>query len=91
MEITYAVIVAVVTYALGAITKSFIQFVPNQFIPLQNLLIGIISATICVISGIEQNILQAFVLCLLASNGAGGIHDLINRNNYTDNTKRRGR
>lgn len=82
MTVTYVVIVAVVTYALGAITKAFIDAIPNRFIPLQNLIIGIVSGFVCVLSGIETNEMQAFILCIISASGAGGIQDLINKNNY---------
>lgn len=77
MEITYVVIIAIVAYIFGAITKVFINEIPNKFIPLQNVLIGVFSALICYFCNIETNLLQAFVLCLLATMGAGGIADLI--------------
>lgn len=82
MEITYVVIVAIVTYVLGAITKSFIDVIPNKYIPLQNLIIGIISAVVCIYAKVETDVLQAFVLCITSASGAGGIQDLINKNNY---------
>lgn len=77
MEITYVVIIAIVAYIFGAITKAFVNKVPNKFIPLQNVLIGVFSALICYFCNIETNLLQAFVLCLLATMGAGGVADLI--------------
>lgn len=77
MEITYTVIVAIVTLMAGAITKAFVEAIPDKFIPLQNLLIGIISAVLCIVFDIEPNILQAFVLCIMASLGAGGAYDLV--------------
>ena len=77
MEITYVVIIAIVAYIFGAITKVFINEIPNKFIPLQNVLIGVFSALICYFYNIETNLLQAFVLCLLATMGAGGVADLI--------------
>ena len=78
MEITYVVIIAIVAYVLGAITKIFIDAVPNKYIPIQNVVVGIVSALICYFTGIETNLLQAIVLCLIATMGAGGIADLIN-------------
>lgn len=77
MEITYVVIVAIVAYIFGAITKTFIDNVPNKFIPIQNVAIGIISALICYFTKIEANLLQSIVLCLVATMGAGGVADLI--------------
>lgn len=76
MEITYVVIIGIITYIFGAITKTFIDKIPNKFIPLQNVIIGIISALICYFTKIESNLLQAFVLCLTATMGAGGASSL---------------
>lgn len=76
MEITYVVIISIVTYILGSITKLFIDAIPNKYIPFQNVVIGIIAGLICYFTKIEPNILQAFVLCLTAAMGAGGVADL---------------
>lgn len=81
MEITYVVIIAIVAYVLGAITKIFIDSIPNKYIPIQNVIVGVISALICYFTGIETNLLQSIVLCLVACMGAGGIADLINIKN----------
>lgn len=76
MEITYVVIIAIITYILGSITKLFIDVIPNKYIPLQNVIIGIISALICYFTKIEPDLLQSLVLCLVSTMGAGGIADL---------------
>lgn len=81
MEITYVIIIAIIAYICGAITKIFIDEIPNKYIPIQNVIIGVISAIICYFTGIEPNLLQAIVLCLVATMGAGGIADLINIKN----------
>jgi len=77
MTITYIVIIAVVAYVFGAITKAFIENVQNKFIPLQNVVIGIVSALICYFCKIETDLLQSVILCLVATMGAGGISDLV--------------
>ena len=77
MEITYVVIITIVAYILGSITKVFINKIPNKYIPLQNVFIGITSGLICYFFYIETNLLQSIVLCLMATMGAGGIADLI--------------
>lgn len=77
MEITYVIIITLVAYIFGAITKIFIDSIPNKYIPIQNVVIGIISAIICYFAKIETNLLQSIVLCLMATMGAGGIADLI--------------
>lgn len=76
MEITYVIIITIVAYIMGSITKLFIDTIPNKYIPLQNVLIGLISAFICYFTKIETNLLQAIVLCLVSTMGAGGIADL---------------
>ena len=78
MEITYVIIIAIVTYIFGAITKMFIDAIPNKYIPIQNVIIGIVSALICYFTKIEVNLLQSFVLCISATMCAGGTADLIN-------------
>ena len=77
MTITYVIIISIVAYIFGAITKIFIDVIPDKYIPIQNVIIGIISALICYLCKIETDLLQAIVLCLMATMGAGGIYDLI--------------
>ena len=77
MEITYVVIIAILTYVLGSITKIFIDTIPNKFIPLQNVIIGLIAGLICYFTEIEPNLMQSLVLCLTATMGAGGVADLV--------------
>lgn len=84
MNITYTVILVLVAYIFGAITKTFIDEIPNKYIPIQNVLIGLISGLICFFCKIEPNLLNAIVLCLMATMGAGGIADLINIKNKGD-------
>ena len=76
MEITYVVIVSIVTYVLGALTSLFIESIPNRYIPIQNVIVGFLSAFICYFTHLESNLLQAIVLCLIAATAAGGVSDL---------------
>ena len=77
MEITYMTIVALVAYSFGAITKIFINSIPNKYIPIQNVAIGIISGVVCYFTGIETDLLQSLVLCFVSTMCAGGTADLI--------------
>ena len=77
MEVTYIVVITIVAYILGSITKIFIDKIPNKYIPLQNVFVGLTSALICYFMKIETNLLQAITLCLMATMGAGGIADLM--------------
>lgn len=76
MQITYVVIVTLITYIFGAFTKLFVDAIPNKFIPLQNVIIGVISGLVCYFVGIEPDLLTSMVLCLISAIGAGGIADL---------------
>ena len=76
MEITYVIIVAIITYVLGAITKIFVDNIPNKYIPIQNVIIGLISGLICYFMKVEPDLLQSLVLCFFAAVGAGGTADL---------------
>lgn len=76
MEITYMVVIALITYILGAITKIFVDVIPDKYIPIQNVIIGIISGIVCYCFGVESNLFYSIVLCLLATMSAGGFYDL---------------
>ena len=76
MEVTYMLIVSVVTYILGAINKMFFETLPNRFIPIQNVIIGIISGLVCYFANIETNLFNSIVVCLVAAQAAGGVSDL---------------
>lgn len=75
MEVTIALIVMTVTLIAGEITK--MADVPTKYIPLQNLLIAIISSIVCIIFKVEGlGILETIITCVFASMSAGGIVDL---------------
>ncbi len=77
MDVSYVVIVAIVTYVLGTFTKLKWDKMPNKYIPIQNLIIALVSTLICYFTKIEPNFMQSFILCLMATMGAGGISDLM--------------
>lgn len=76
MQINYIVMVFIITYICGAITKTFVDEIPNKYIPLQNVFIGVVSGLLCCFAGIEENLLQALILCFMSAIGAGGTADL---------------
>ena len=82
MEVTYLMIIALVTYILGALVKTKVDKIPNKYIPLQNVIIGLVAGIVCYLIKIEPNIVNSILLCLLATTGAGGVADLVNKNNY---------
>ena len=80
MTLTISVIVMLVTYICGAITKIFIEEIPNRYIPIQNVIIEIISGVICFFIEIDDNIIESILICLMSALSAGGISDLIDTN-----------
>ena len=75
MEITVAVIIMAVTLVAGEITK--VTPIPNKYIPLQNLIIAIISSVICIIFKVEgMTALETVLTCIFGTMSAGGIVDL---------------
>lgn len=83
MEVTYILIVSVVAYILTAINKMFFETLPDRFIPIQNVIIGLISGFVCYFADIETNLFNSIVVCLVAAEAAGGISDLFKSNKDT--------
>lgn len=74
-EISYAVMVFIVTYICGSINKVFIDEIPNKYIPIQNIIIGIFSGILYALAT-DQNIWVSITMCLFTALGAGGASDL---------------
>lgn len=75
MEITVPVIIMAVTLILGEITK--LTKIPNKYIPLQNIIIAVISAVICIIFKVENmGVLETIIMCIFSTMSAGGISDI---------------
>lgn len=75
IELIFALVQAVVTAILGAILKE--KVVPSRFVPIQNIVIGLISAGIAIGFGLFSNIPVAIVTCLAISLGVGGGYDAL--------------
>ncbi len=75
MEITVALIITAITLVAGQITK--MTPVPNKYIPLQNIVIAVISAVVCIICKVENmGILETIITCIFGTMSAGGIVDI---------------
>ncbi len=74
-----------VAYIFGAITKMFTQKLPNNFIPMQNVVIGIISGIICYFLKLDENLLNSILIGVMSTMSAGGIADLIEGKKEQDN------
>lgn len=79
MEITidliFALIQAIVTAILGTFLKDSV--VPSKWIPIQNIIVGLISSIVAIYFGIFTNVPTAIFICLAISLGVGGTYDAI--------------
>lgn len=75
MTLSVASIVMFTTLVLGAICKST-NMCTKKNIPLQNLIVGIVSGILCFFAGIEDNIVSSIITCVMSAFSAGGIYDL---------------
>lgn len=85
MTISLSVVIMLVAYIFGAITKIFIEKIPNKYIPIQNVIIGIFSGIICYFLNIDTNLLNSIIVCIISTMSAGGIADLIKTKPAKDN------
>ena len=75
-EMIMAVVSAIITYLFGLLAKKF-NWIESKYIPLQNLVIGLLSALICYALKLnDANILVTTLSCLFGSMTAGGAYDL---------------
>ena len=63
----------------------FTQKLPNKFIPIQNVVIGIVSGIICFFLKLDDNFLNSILVGLMSTMSAGGIADLIEVKKTQDN------
>lgn len=72
-ELIFAVVTAVITGLLGVIFKN--NVIPSRFIPIQNLVIGIIAAVVAVYFNLFNDIPTAILMSLAIAFGVGGAYD----------------
>lgn len=85
MELSLSIIIMLVAYVFGAITKIFIENIPNKLIPIQNVIIGILSGVVCFFMHIDNNLLNSILVCIMSTMSAGGIADLLETKKINDN------
>ena len=75
MELTVSGIVAFVTLILGQITKK-LGLVNKKYIPIQSVVIGLVSGLITWLTDLDTNIVSAMITCLISSLCASGLYDV---------------
>ena len=65
----------IITYIFGIITKK-VSWLEDDYIPLQNLVIGIVAGVICAGLKIDNmNYLTPIITCTMSAFAAGGLYD----------------
>ena len=74
-EIITMVVTAIITYGFGLLAKKF-NWATKDYIPFQNLCVGLFSGILVYVFGLNENLLGAVILGLFAALTAGGTYDL---------------
>lgn len=72
-EAVFSIVTVVVTTAFGYLFKN--RIVPSKYIPLQNLIIGVIAAVLAIVLDLFDNTTVAIITSLGMAFGAGGFYD----------------
>ena len=73
IELIFGLVQALVTAVLGTFTKR--GRVPKKYIPIQNIIIGLLAALVAFYFGIYNDVFLAMFVCLATSLGVGGAYD----------------
>ena len=74
-EILFGISQAIITAIIGMFTKDTI--VDSKYIPIQNLIIGILSGLLAIVTGIYDNTINAMLIGIAISFGVGGAYDMV--------------
>lgn len=70
------IVTVVVTFIFGIIVKKF-ELVESKYIPIQNVIIGILAGLICYALHLDgMDLATSIVTCIISALGAGGTYDL---------------
>lgn len=73
MEITISSVISLITLIVGYVSKYF--GINSKYIPIQNIIIGVISGVMVYFIGLNDSLYRSIVLCLISSLSAGGLYD----------------
>ena len=74
-EILFGISQAIVTAIIGVFTKD--KLIDSKYIPIQNLVIGILSGILAIVTGIYDNTINAILIGIAISFGVGGAYDMV--------------
>lgn len=74
-EILFGISQAIITAIIGVFTKD--TLIDSKYIPIQNLIIGILSGLLAIVTGIYDNTINAMLIGIAISFGVGGAYDMV--------------
>ena len=74
-EILFGISQAIITAIIGVFTKDTI--IDSKYIPIQNLVIGILSGILAIVTGVYDNTINAMLIGIAISFGVGGAYDMV--------------
>ena len=74
-EILFGISQAIITAIIGVFTKD--TLIDSKYIPIQNLIIGIVSGFLAIVTGIYDNTINAILIGIAISFGVGGAYDMV--------------
>lgn len=74
-EILFGISQAIITAIIGVFTKD--TLIDSKYIPIQNLVIGILSGILAIATGIYDNTINAMLIGIAISFGVGGAYDMV--------------
>lgn len=74
-EILFGISQAIITAIIGVFTKD--TLIDSKYIPIQNLVIGILSGFLAIATGIYDNTINAMLIGIAISFGVGGAYDMV--------------
>ena len=74
-EILFGISQAIITAIIGVFTKD--TLIDSKYIPIQNLIIGIVSGFLAIVTGIYDNTINAMLIGIAISFGVGGAYDMV--------------
>ena len=90
-EIITMVVTAFITWLLGLLAKKY-EWKTEDYIPLQNAIIGVLAGVIIYLTGLNTNMLNAIITGIFSAMTAGGMYDLTKTGKwfrYSRNTGRK--
>lgn len=83
MEITIPSVISLITLIVGYVSKYF--GINSKYIPIQNIIIGVLSGVMVYYLSLNDSLFKSIVLCLISALSAGGLYDSLKKGEKDEN------